>query len=311
VIEVLAPAISVSDRRRAVMAAMVCGAMVEQGADPAPLAGPLLARLRSLVPAAREFHEACVALVPADADDRARAWDAARRAMSPVMPQGAAAWDLLQELFPPAVASFVASPEVRERARDALLTDLQAMADGHAGAGWLTRLLKVLHEEPYVAIEPVTETAILGRMSGIADNFQLHVLLMDVFPRRGLQAYLTRPVSRSAAEVARGDRAVQMEETIVGKWNLYAWTALRPDGGLPEPKDLDAVRQHAVWNEGTPADIPLFDGRRVILMGPPSYSRTWRSMRAFPGLRAALTVEQVLKPDQVRQWLDRLATAER
>ena len=314
VIRALGEGVASPDGGRAALVALLCGAMVERGADPAPLAGPLLGRLRAVASEARRFFDACAARVPRDAEpeDQDRAFEEARRQVAAAMPEGAAAWDLLEKFFPPAVALFSASPEARRRGRDLLLGDVKAVSGEHQGAHWLTKMLQVLHDEPYLAIEPETGRGIEGRMSGVAENFQLNVLLMDVFPRRGLLGLGMgrRRVSAAAAAVARGRGPQQTEEVVSGRWNLYAWTALGEDLKLPDPHDYGSQR-HWIWNEGVPADIPVFEGRRVVLLGPASYVRTWRSQRAFDVLPADLTVERQLSAPEVGQWLRRFASAPR
>jgi hypothetical protein len=166
----------------------------------------------------------------------------------------------------------------------------------------------VLHEEPFLVVEPDSGLGIEGRMSGIADNFQLHVLLMDAFPRRGL--FALRRVSRQAARVARGSGPQVTDEIISGKWNLYTWEGLGPDARLPDAKQNPSTEAW-VWGEGTPADIPVFEGYRVVLLGPPSYLRTWRSQRLFQGLRAELEISKRLTREEVQRWLERMAQAAR
>ena len=85
-----------------------------------------------------------------------------------------------------------------------------------------------------VAIEPSTGTGITGTFSGISDNFQLHVLLMDTFPRHWWHG---RRVSRSAAAIARGEGPQQGGEIVTASWNLHTLHALRPDATLPPPTD--------------------------------------------------------------------------
>jgi hypothetical protein len=131
------------------------------------------------------------------------------------------------------------------------------------------------------------------------------MLLMDGFPRGLLSA---PRVSASAAQVARGEGPQQTGEHLTGHWNLYGWTALTKKKTLPDPKDHGS-QAHWVWNEGTPADIPSFEGTRVILLGPPSYERTWSSQRLFSRLPAELTVDRKLSGAEVDQWLDRMARA--
>ena len=111
-------------------------------------------------------------------------------------------------------------------------------------------MLTVLDEEPYVAIEPATRTGIVGRMSGIVENFQLNTLLMDEFPRDEPR------VSKAAVAVARGNGPQQIDETVTGVWNLYSYGALLPGGELAEATDR-AYADTWIWNEGMPADIPV------------------------------------------------------
>jgi hypothetical protein len=144
-------------------------------------------------------------------------------------------------------------------------------------------------------------------MSGIADNFQLNVLLMDAFPRGLLSR---RRVPEHAVRVARGEGAGKPGETVSGVWNLYAWTALGRDARLPDPGNF-GMREHWIWNEGKPADIPVFEGHRVVLLGPPSYHRGWGLSRPFDRLKAELTVDKRMTKPDVRQWLDRMAAAPR
>lgn len=301
--------VAAADGGRAALVALMCGALVESGADPSLIDGPLFERLRSAAPRARRFHEAAAAGIPDDAEDRDERLEAARRRLALAMPAEAEAWVLLEKLFPPVIAVLSVSPEARRR-EQALRPDLDPLAGDNRGAHWIAQMLRVLHEEPYLAIEPATGLGVAGRMSGVADNFQLNVLLMDALPRRGLLAFARRRVSAEAAAVARGEGPQQTEEILTGHWNLYAWTAVGADLSLPDPTDY-ATHVHWIWNEGTPADIPVFDGRRVIILGPPSYARTWRCQRLFDHLKAGLTVEQELGKADVRQWLQRFASADR
>lgn len=185
----------------------------------------------------------------------------------------------------------------------------EATAEEVEGASWVALVLGVLHEEPFVAIEPATRIGIAGRMSGIVDNFQLHTLLMDALPlpRRRFGRRAPRRVSESAAATARGDGPQETDETVVGAWNPYVYAAFA-GGSLPAKEDYQAARHLFIWNEGTPADIPSLDGRRVILLGEPSYVREWPSARVFGPLRASLDA-RALGDDDVGRWLERCAAA--
>ena len=171
----------------------------------------------------------------------------------------------------------------------------------HEAGGWLRAMLTVLDEAPYVAIEPATRTGIVGRMSGIVENFQLNTLLMDEFPRD------TPRVSKAAVAVARGSGPQQIEETVTGVWNLYTYAALQPGGELPDATDRDYADTW-IWNEGMPADIPVLDGHRVILLGPAEPTRTWPAQRMFLKLPARLNA-QLLDGGELDEWLAKIEAA--
>jgi hypothetical protein len=79
------------------------------------------------------------------------------------------------------------------------------------------------------------------------------------------------------------------------------------DGALPTPGTTQS--RYWIWNEGTPADISLFEGSRIILLGPPPYTRTWSAGRSFPSIAGQLDVLDLLTPAQIEDWLTRLAAA--
>jgi hypothetical protein len=294
----------------------LAGAIVERGADPGPLVAPTIAFLRRATPLALSFHRACTALVPDDVDDRDAAFRDAAQRQRTELAEAAKAWDGLEGLYAPMIALLGTSPEARAHAR-ALASDLAEMRQYNTGASWLWPMVRVLDREPLLVIEPDTGLGLAGTMSGISSNFQLHVLLMDIFPRPGTRGAIAaladrlglgppRRVSRRAAGIARGTIADQSGEPVTGQWNLYAWTALQATGRLPHGHAADATT-HWIWNEGVPADIPAFEDRRVVLLGPPPYARGFDSQREFLGLRADIAVERVLPPAEVKDWVERFA----
>ena len=66
---------------------------------------------------------------------------------------------------------------------------------------------------------------------------------------------------------------------------------------------------HFIGNEGVPADIPLFDEVRVVLVGEASYQRSWNGGRIFQGMHGEFEIEEKLDTETVRDWLHRIATA--
>ncbi len=293
---------------RAGLLALLCGAYVERGCDPLAIARPLTEQLHSLLESAALLTETCLAHreMPSDEDqDQAGAFEIIKSQVASTMPQQSAAWDALSQFWPPAIAVFSASAQARAAARG--LRDLSAkIADYHEAGHWLRLMLSVSDDEPLLVIEPETRLAILARISGVVDNFQLNVLLMDGFPSSNPAA--GRRVSQSVADVARGIGPQRTEDFVRGIWNLYTWRAVVPGGNLPDPRDYGA-KDCWIWNEGIPTDIPVFEGRRVVLLGPASYVRTWQSQRMFAHLPASLTVERSLTREEVADALQRMVVA--
>ena len=297
---------------RAGVAARIVGAMVEAGHPPQPARAAMLGALQTTMPVCASLAEAARGEigeppVDVDADDevavaewRAEQHVQALNTLAATRPRALDAWQRLQAIWPGAIALLSVDPEARAEARE-LAPIAERFEDVHEAAGWLRAMLTVLDDEPYVAIEPATRRGIAGRMSGIVDNFQLNTLLMDEFPRREPR------VSKDAVAVARGDGPQRIGEQITGAWNLYAYGALRPGGELPDPTDL-AYADTWIWHESTPADIPVLDGHRVILLGPASPERTWPAQRMFLKLRARLTAD-LLEGPALEEWLAKIEAA--
>jgi hypothetical protein len=305
----LAGGLNSLDPEPAGVASRVVGAMIEAGHDPRPARQAMLGALQQTMPVCADIADEARAEIgePPEHldDDEAEEWLAERGAAAlneaaGRRPAAAIAWQRLHEIWPGAIAMFSVDPEARAEVQD-LVPIAERIEDVHEAAGWLRAMLTVLHDEPYVAIEPETRTGIVGRMSGIVENFQLNTLLMDEFPRDEPR------VSKAAVAVARGDGPQQIDENVTGVWNFFTYEALQPGGELPDPADM-SLSHTWIWNEGMPADIPVLDGHRVILLGTAAYARTWKAQRMFLKLPARLTAD-LLEGEALDGWLAKIETA--
>ncbi|GGU59313.1 hypothetical protein FHX79_111638 [Streptomyces cavourensis] len=150
----------------------------------------------------------------------------------------------------------------------------------------LSYALQVLDDEPLVVLHRPSATGYLLRLSGIGDNFQLLTLLADALIGGGHVA--GRAPSPQEVAVCR-ETPGQVE--TAGSFELVA-----PDGGR-------------LWNEGTPADIPVVDGVRLLVLDEPSYTRSWPAGRFFPGMRGDLILERALEPEETERWFARVSPA--
>jgi hypothetical protein len=299
------------DPERGGFMATLCGYMIEKGEDPAPLEQPLTRHLTALVNAAapmgeiiqerlreREERELTEEEEDEDEYELAGQW---RDELKPAMPAADDAVAAIEEFWRPAVALFSKSPQARLRARPLLEEGIGKLANIADGAHWLRMILGVLDREPVVIIEPDSHRGIIGRFSGVVDNFQLNVLIMDQFPKKLLQG---ARVSAEIAANARGEGDQEMEGQIRAAWNLHTYRSLGQDRQVTKEG-----HQHWIWNEGTPEDIPVFAGHRVVLLGPPSYVRTWGAGRVFAHISASLDIQKTLTRAEVDEWLGNIAAA--
>jgi hypothetical protein len=252
---------------------------------------PLLDRLSSLLNGAAALVSACLSENP---KPHSKSFEEVWKRKAEGLPGPAAAWEALKQYWCFAIAVFSASPKARAAASH-LRSETAAIAPCHPGGGWIELMRGVLHRAPITVIEPQSRTGMLGRISGVADNFQLNTLLMDGFP---LTDGSPPRVSQNIVDVASGRGPQQIRETVQGVWNLYTWRAIRQGLTLLDPNDLES-KATWIWNEGRPEQIPAFDGRRVILLGPASYIRGWGARRTFPQLPAVLERERILTAEEV------------
>ncbi len=218
-------------------------------------------------------------------------------------PREHAAWEALKSFWRGAAPVLSRSPAARSAAKE-WLPLVESLVDFHEAGHWLYELLRVLDDEPFLAIEPTTMLGVAGGMSGVADNFQLEMLLMHSFPRTAMKPVR---IDESALRVAMGVGPASLHQTIECQWNMYQWTAWRDEAMTAEGATDFESSDHWIWSEGAPADIDRWDGKRVILLGPPSYRRSWQCERMFEFLPARLRIDRELSVKEVTDLLERMS----
>lgn len=179
--------------------------------------------------------------------------------------------------------------------RNRLLAATNAMRDRLASALWLNRLLQVVDDEQVLVLDSTFADSGRGfrvTISGIGDNFQLHTLLAAALVGAGSVGRL--PGQRPPAaeiEAATAGEQVRLPRGLHGVWEM-----------------ADAHGE-PIWHEGRPADIPTFDGERVIVLVRAPFPRGWNPGRLFPLMRPELTVDAELSPAEAAGWLGRIKTA--
>ncbi|WP_445525500.1 hypothetical protein [Streptomyces cyslabdanicus] len=262
--------------------AVVVGACVERGADATRCAPHVFDGLAETLAAAGAFCERWAATGGGDFPEP-DAGDPTPEIAERVGWEAAVAWWTLPQWEMASVA-MLNRPAVRTGLDGARRTELlRALSVVEEGSGHIFKCLAyallVLDDEPLVVIHRPSGTGYALRMHGIGDNFQLHTLLADVLVGGG--HIPGRVPSAQEAAVCR-DAPGQVPTT--GSFNLVT-----PGGEW-------------VWNEGTPSDIPLVDGGRLLVLDPPPYERSWPAGRFFPGMTGDLLLERVLDPAEAARW---------
>lgn len=260
---------------RAIVAVLI-GACVERGADPSACAPALFANALDAFEQSAAFCEAWTAAgrgeLPDHEGEGLTDSDFERFGFEPVM-----AWQALPQ-FEMACVAMLNSPRIRREmtCRDELRAAVARLAElTDEPFKCLAYALVVLDDEPVVALDRATGAGFALRAFGIGDNFQLHTLLAAALIGRGLVA----GEAPSAEAVACCRDQPGMAPTT-GSFNLVG-----ADGEW-------------IWNEGNPADIPVVDGVRLVVLDPPSYARSWPAGRFFPGMTGELVYERTLSPEE-------------
>ncbi|MFI6977528.1 hypothetical protein ACIBSV_02945 [Embleya sp. NPDC050154] len=278
----------------AILAVMI-GACVENGADLAACSGPVLAGVRDALRNVAGFPVLWEEAVGGDLPERDHL------ALGEVLGRVAEATGGLDEAKFAAVSAWMQLPlwEMaavamlsREAIRRAVQADgtLVALAEeialGDADLKCLRYLLKMFDDEPLVVLHRPTGTGYRLRVTRVGDNFQLHTLIAHVLIAGG--HIPGDPPSAEAVAVCR-DAAFEPAPHTTGVFNLSG-----VDGGW-------------IWNEGCPADIPVVDGERVLVLDPPAYERSWRAGRFYPGITGDVTLEATLDRTESEAYLAKVA----
>lgn len=323
----LLPLILVPSPNQAADVALMLGALVELGADPAPLAKALLAPLTRWVAAAARFAEQVADFddAPDDATDvmeldHQRVFRADVDQLHEEDPEAVASWFSLEVWFRPAVAALTRAPELLKAARaDPALRDaLNALGEVPGGARWLRVLLDSCAGERLVFIFPELKEAYELQADGVVDAGQLSVLLSSVLAQPLSRINASGPADAAVIKTMLGEGPQQANGSYASHFFLYPWRAMNPQTRLPEDERHwwhapGGKGSHSVPADFQPATVEPLDGARVFfLVGPqlPSlkhrFVRTIAATRMFDQLPARLS-EPVA--GDYEKWMTRIFSA--
>lgn len=272
---------------------VVAGALVEMGTPPGNTGIEVLRLLRETGRAAGMFLHAWDKVGDGDPPDPDQVTAADETRVAAVLgdsaPVATLCWWTARR-YGLSAKTMLSSAQVRAAVRSdpELHGDLLAIAaqlSAHlAEFSEVVALLRMDEVSSALVLDRGTRRGFRVRFEGIADNFQLHTLLADALigeEGRGLPG--RRPDPRWVAAFRDSDPDPQAK-IVHGWWNLVG-----SDGSW-------------VWNEGVPADIPLLNGERVLILEEQTYPRSWNAGRIYPLVKADLWVVEELDPAEAAHW---------
>jgi hypothetical protein len=279
--------------------AVVSGAWIENGADPAPVGPAVVQRITEVTAAALAFADAWQEATGGEPPDmEGQPSQQVFGTVAPALGDGAVvammAWFALPKYALAGCTVLQMAPLVRASLDD---RDFRARVAGQAAPhlGQMDHyqaLLRVLDGERLLVLDRATGKGWTVAISGVGDNFQLHMLLGGALIGRPGGLTGERPAPEILACFLNAD-APPGPPVVSSPWNL-----------------VDAHGEW-IWNEGVPADIPVVNGTRVVVIDPPSYQRTFPAGRRFPLMPATLRVEGMHLPEDLGDWWPHIKPATR
>jgi hypothetical protein len=310
VLQQLAAALAVADPFSAGRIAMACAALVEQGGDPALASDAILQHLPRQLRAAHAYTQTLAADLGID---RTREGQEERLARAVADRQNKV--QILQELsmlLQPAMTMLCRHPAARQTAcQDLALRDgAAALAPIHREAYFLARLLALTDGEELLVLHPEANKGFRVVLEAVQNNFHLFTLLQEALIGAPAEGKLEGPSLRTdVIATARGERPLHASDTDSAVWTFSDWAGLRPDGTWSP-----SAEGHWILGEGQPLDIPLFDGQRIVLLGPLQVPRSWDAQFFAPlheALRSRVQVVEILPAATVADWTARIQRAPR
>lgn len=303
-----------SDMERASMATVICGYLVERGFPSDSILHPLIDLYDNLLDCSRVFYELLFAEIEnvKEEDDEKRDEIINKIFADLVSDRNRINQNTynavvgLDKFYACAISVFSISKDNFLAAKERLSDKIAFVGQYNQGCYWLNELFGVLFDEPVAVIDIDRNIGFIGKISGIVNNTQLQYLLMGIpFLNNGESA-----VSEEILSVFDGTGPQQLEKASAqSKWNMYNLELCKQPGWeqlINNEKNQSVARSFAdcwIWGEGIPSDIHIHNGRRVILLGLPSYSRSSTIQRTFRNLKASIEIEKELVEEEIEDWL--------
>ncbi len=301
-------ALGKAEGRGAQVLCLTLGALVEVGASP-ELAWPSVARdLGDLIDRATAF--AIAAIKQAKDDHVETAIEAIGSEVAKKKPREAAAWNALPSRCLAAVACLTRSKKLRAKARkdDKLLASSWLMSDVVSEVGVFLQALRILDDATLLVLAPAIGAGWRFAIDSMPSNIDLHVLLADALigdPKKGKLP--GKRIDPKAIAVVQNGTSPKKPPVVTFPFHLVSWTAVESDGSLPPANPR--MREHWIWLEDLPADMPMFGNERLVLLQEPAQDRPVAVEPTFEAVRPELRMVEALSPGAVVRIMITLAQA--
>ncbi|WP_090065580.1 hypothetical protein [Lentzea flaviverrucosa] len=124
------------------------------------------------------------------------------------------------------------------------------------------------------------------------------------------ETFVNEAQGRSSDEIGGGPGVVRVglphRERLLAAAPADSWLY-----GLLMVVDLEPPLESWVETASVGPDlepIPLFEGRRVVVLDPPPYLRSWNAGRIYPMMTPLVDVARVLPADEASPWSEKVSS---
>lgn len=291
---------SVDDGDDTAHVAITAGTLVEFGASAEPLAEILLEKVPTVLFAARECADVCLAdpRTPVESPEEDEGNLLTEVDQRPILREvfrdhlkqrrARAALAYLEQWTLATVAAWTRSRANLLRAKsDPQLVELaDRMAESEAS--WIRVLLGAQLDSSWLVLCPMEKRGFRVVLDGVVSNQDFHVQLAAALIPRGIKG---TACSSEVIAYLEGRGKAPRKKWVDGTWNLYDYRA----GVLDLAEGSQVPHEYWVWAEGIPNDIPQLPGEPLLIIGPASIQRSWSLERTFSALPSRIKVVEELR----------------
>jgi hypothetical protein len=323
-LEVLAVQVEQPDPEVGAAFALAAGALVESGVSSRPLSKAIGGPLLRAVVAAHPFAER-VAEAPEAADDEGSTFLGQRSVTRATLDAlvaadvvAANAFFSLDTWYRAAVAAWTRDTPIllRVQGEGLLGAAIAKVEDWSQGAHWLSLLLGVALDAPFVIVLPEIDEAYAMELDGCSDMGQLYVLLSEPLAKPLAKIGAPAVASKGMLAVMRGDGPQATRLVFAAAFRAYPWQAMDPRSKRPEDKRFTWRAPGGSGDLSLPPDfqpraITPIDGTRVLVVVGPRYgtfrfTREIGGSRMFEALQASIKNVRRLASGETKRWMARI-----